>query len=121
MSRATGGPFGVRVGRHLAFAWRAVRAGALVALAGGLLLRLVLPVEDSWISAAVGAGCVVLGIFLLVLDRGDLPLPSPQGQAGLESLGAAAQWAQAFLRSALVLAAFAVGLLAGAALGLGRA
>lgn len=112
---------GARLGWHLRFAWRAVRAGTLVAFAGGLLLRLILPVDDSWIAAAVGAGCLVVGVFLLTLDRGDLPSPSAQGQAALESLGATAQWAQAFLRSAFVLAAFAIGLLAGAALGLGRA
>lgn len=115
-----GVPFARRAGWHAAFAWRAVRFGVAIAAVAGLGLRLLLPVEGAWIAAAVAGACIALGILLVGIERSALPQPGTEG-AALELLGTVGQWAQAFLRSAFVLAAFAAGLVLAALLGLGRA
>lgn len=112
---------GDRVLWHGALAWRSVRVGVATAAMGGLLVRLLVPVDDSWIAAAVAVGCAVLAIVLASLGRGELPPPGAERSVALEFLGATGQWAQAFARSALVLAAFAAGLFLGSLLGLDRA
>ena len=108
---------------HASVAWRATRIAAATALVVGVLIRVVLPVEDAWLAAVVAAGCATVALLLVLLESNQR-IPSPvlvDAAAALETMGTAGQLAQAFGRSAVVLAGFALGLAVAELTGLGRA
>ena len=113
-----------RAAWHAALAWRASRLGAGAAVAVGLLLGLLLPVEDAWLAGLAAGACALVALLLVALEGRGAPTPPPASvdtSAALESMGTAGQLAQAFGRSAIALAGFAAGLGLAALLDLGRA
>ena len=114
-----------RLAWQAGIAWRASRIGAIAAFVVGSLLRMIVPVDDLWLAAVVAAGCALAALALAALEartaRPDAPPTVADGTVALESMGAAGQVAQALGRSAVLLAAFALGLWTGDAMGLGRA
>jgi hypothetical protein len=99
---------------HGRMAWRASRIGIVLALVGGFLFHLVVPVRGAWLAGLVAAGCAILVLAFVGWAAARLhPLP-PKGVtdvgASLEKVGVADQVAHGLARAASVLAAFYLGL-----------
>ena len=109
-----------RLAWHVRAAWRASRVAVPVAAAGGVLLRLVLPVQDAWLAAAVAATAALLAVVVLALGEARrAPLPrAADPDAAVEQMAAPDLVGLVLARASMVLGAFALGLALGGALGL---
>jgi hypothetical protein len=113
-----------RVAWHVGVAWRSSRWTALVAFAGGIAMRVLLPVDEVCVAGTVAAAAALLAVLLIVLGEfraGRLPEPTLEPGAALEQVGAVDQVAHALARASLVLGSFTAGLALAGLLGLGRA
>ena len=112
---ATASGLPARLAWHARMAVRASRVGGVLALGGGLLLHLLIPVPGSWLAGLVAA-CSAWGALMCIAAAGDRPLPSARVTDPAVALETANGWdqvAHGLARAAVVLACFAVGLWVG--------
>ena len=106
-----------RLAWHVRLAWRASRLAVLVAGLVSVAFGYALPVQDGWMAAAVAGVAALLALALLAVGTRAAPPPPAVRDvaAALERAGSADLWAHILARSAMVLAAAALGLSLGGA------